>query len=222
MSKVTTIEKAVEAVPDGATVMVGGFLGVGTPADLLSALVKRNVQNLTLICNDTAMPDKGSGKLIVNKQVKKVIATHIGTNPETGRQMMAGELEVELSPQGTFNERIRAGGGGLGGVLTPTGVGTVVEEGKQRINVDGRDYLLEKPLKADVSLLFAHKADKAGNLVLKKSTRTTNTAMAMAGALVIAEAREIVETGQIDPDEVTIPGLLVDMVVPAAQGGDNA
>ena len=222
MSKVTTIEKAVEAVTDGATIMVGGFLGVGTPPDLMTALVKKNVKNLTLICSDTALPTKGSGQLIVNKQVKKVIATHIGTNPETGKQMMAGELDVELSPQGTFNERIRAGGGGLGGVLTPTGVGTVVENGKQKLTIDGKDYLLEKPLKADVSLLFANKADKAGNLVLRRATKTTNTVMAMAGAVVIAEAQEIVEVGQIDPDEVTIPGILVDMVVLSGQGGGNA
>ena len=222
MDKVTTMRNASEAVKDGMTIMVGGFMGVGSPPGLMKALVDRNVRDLTLICSDTGTPTFGSGQLVANKQVKKVIATHIGTNPETGRQMIAGELQVELVPQGTFNERIRAGGGGLGGVLTPTGVGTVVEEGKQKLTVEGREYLLELPLKADVALLVAHKADKAGNLVLRRSTRSTNTSMALAGALVIAEARHIVEIGEIDPDEVTIPGILVDMVVLGNGGSVDA
>ena len=218
MNKVRTMEEALAGVTDGMAVMIGGFLNVGTPPLLVDELVNRGVRQLTVIGNDTAFPDRGIGKLVVNKQVKKAIVSHIGTNPETGRQMMADELEVELTPQGTLAEQIRAGGSGLGGILTPTGVGTVVEEGKQKLTIAGREYLLELPLRADVALVYAHKADKAGNLIFRRSARNFNPIMAMAADLVVAEAGEIVEIGALDPDEIMIPGIVVDYVV-ASKGG---
>lgn len=218
MEKVISIEKALEKVTDGMTIMVGGFLGVGNPLALVDALVKKGTKNLTLIANDTARPELGIGKLVVNKQVKKLIASHIGTNPETGRQMIAGEMIVDLVPQGTLAERIRCGGAGLGGFLTPTGVGTIVEDGKQRLVLGGKSYLLELPLRADVALLHAHKADKFGNLVFRRSTRNFNPIMAFAADTVIVEAKEIVETGKIDPDEVMVTGVVVDWLVQGKGG----
>lgn len=213
MDKKITLTQAMEYVQDGMTVMIGGFLGVGTPEKLVSGVVGKNVQNLTVIANDTAFPDKGVGRLVVNRQLKRVIASHIGTNPETGRQMHAGELEVDLVPQGTLAEQIRAGGFGLGGFLTPTGVGTSVETGKRKMTVNGKDYLLEMPLKADVALIKAAKADKAGNLVYRKSARNFNPVMASAAEIVIVEAQEIVDIGMIDPDEVMTPGIFVTYLV---------
>ena len=218
MNKVRKLEEALNGVHDGMSVMIGGFLAVGTPLALVDELVKKQVKELTVIANDTAMPERGIGKLIVNRQVKKAIVSHIGTNPETGRQLLAGELEVELTPQGTLAEKIRAGGSGLGGVLTPTGVGTIVEAGKQKIKVNNRDYLLELPLRSDVALIYAHKADKAGNLVFRRSARNFNPVMAMAADLVVAQVGEVVEVGAIDPDEVMVPGIVVDYIV-AEQGG---
>ena len=155
MKKLISVEEAVAKVKDGMTVMIGGFLSNGTPNAIVNALAQSEVKNLILIVNDTAYPDKGCGQLIANKQVKKVIVSHIGTNPCTSEQMNSGELEIEFSPQGTLAERIRSGGAGLGGVLTPTGIGTLVAEGKQVLNIDGKDYLLEKPLRADVALIGA-------------------------------------------------------------------
>lgn len=216
VARITTLEEAICHVRDGMTIMVGGFLGVGTPEGLIDALVRKGVKDLTLICNDTAFPDKGVGKMIVRKQFKKVIVSHIGTNPETGRQMREGELEVELVPQGTLAERVRAGGAGLGGILTPTGVGTLAENGKQKIDIGGKTYLLELPLRADVALLRAHLADKKGNLTYRRAARNFNPLMAMAADLVIVEADRIVEVGEIDPDMVMTPGILVDLIVPRA------
>lgn len=213
MAKIISAGEAANMVKDGMTVMIGGFLACGTPESLIDALVQKGVKDLTVIANDTAFPDKGIGKLVVNRQLKKVTVSHIGTNPETGRQMHAGELTVELVPQGTLAECIRAGGFGLGGFLTPTGVGTVVENGKQKLTIGGREYLLELPLKADVALLKAAKADKAGNLVFRKAARNFNPLMATAAEIVIVEAQEIVETGTIDPDEVMTPGIFVDYLV---------
>jgi len=207
-----------EKVKDGMTIMVGGFLGVGNPLTLVDALVKKGVRDLTLIANDTARPELGIGKLVVNKQLKKAMVSHIGTNPETGRQMIAGELNVELIPQGTLAERIRCGGAGLGGFLTPTGVGTIVEEGKQRLVLNGKSYLLELPLRAEVALLSAHKADKFGNLVFRRSTRNFNPVMAFAADVVIVEAKQIVEIGEIDPDEVMVTGVVVDWIVQGKGG----
>jgi acetate CoA/acetoacetate CoA-transferase alpha subunit len=213
MSKVTTIAQAIENVQDGMTIMIGGFLAVGTPELLVDALVAKGAKELTVIANDTAFPDKGIGKLIGNRQLRKVIVSHIGTNPETGRQMNAGEILVELVPQGTLAEQIRAGGAGLGGVLTPTGLGTIVADGKAVINVDGREFLLEVPLKGDVALLKAHTADTAGNLIFHRSARNFNPLMAMAAKVVIVEAENIVEVGQIDPDQVMTPGIFVNWIV---------
>ena len=173
MAKVISIDEAIDKIENAMTLMIGGFLGVGTPEKLVDGVLARNVRDLTVIANDTAFPDKGIGKLVVNRQLKKVIVSHIGTNPETGRQMNAGELKVELVPQGTLAEQIRAGGFGLGGMLTPTGVGTLVEQGKQKITIAGREYLLELPLKADVALIKTAKADKAGNLVFRKAARNS-------------------------------------------------
>lgn len=213
MNKLISIEEAVNMIQDGMTIMVGGFLGCRNPYVLVDALVAKGVKDITLIANDTSFPEIGIGKLIVNKQVKKLIASHIGTNKETGNQMNSGELEVELVPQGTLAERIRAAGAGLGGILTPTGLGTVVAEGKDIITVDGREYLLEKPLKADIALIVGAKVDKKGNVRYKKATRNFNPLMATAADIVIVEADEIVEVGEIDPDDVMTPGIFVNYIV---------
>ncbi|HBP39235.1 MAG TPA: acetate CoA-transferase subunit alpha [Clostridiales bacterium] len=213
MVKIVPAAEAAAMVKEGMTVMVGGFLACGTPQKLVDQVLEQGTKNLTLVCNDTAFPDQGVGKLIVNKQFKKAIVSHIGTNPETGRQMNAGELEVDLVPQGTLAERIRSAGFGLGGILTPTGVGTPVEEGKQKLTVKGKDYLLELPIQADVALIKAYKADKSGNLVFRKAARNFNPLMATAAQIVIVEAQQIVETGEIDPDEVMTPGIFVNYLV---------
>ena len=213
MAKIISAAEAAAKVQDGMTVMVGGFLGCGTPQILVDQLLAQGTKDLTLVCNDTAFPDSGVGKLVVSRQFKKVIVSHIGTNPETGRQMNAGELDVELVPQGTLAEKVRSAGFGLGGFLTPTGVGTPVEEGKQKLTIDGKDYLLELPIKADVALIKAYKADKAGNLVFRKAARNFNPLMATAAQLVIVEAQNIVEIGEIDPDEVMTPGIFVNYLV---------
>lgn len=195
------------------TVMVGGFLGCGTPHRIIEKLVEKGTKNLTLICNDTGFPEVGVGKLVVNKQCKKVIVSHIGTNPETGRQMHDEEIEVVLVPQGTLAEQIRAAGMGLGGVLTPTGLGTIVEQGKDHIEVDGVTYLLEKPLKADVALIAGEIVDTYGNIVYSGSTRNFNNVMATAAEVVIAEAEQVVEAGMIDPNHVVTPGIFVTHIV---------
>ena len=213
MSKVISLEEAVALVKDGDSIMVGGFMANGTPRKILDALAASGRKDLTLICNDTAMPDQGVGKLVVNKQFKKIISTHVGLNKETGRQMSAGETEVDLVPQGTLAERIRAAGFGLGGVLTQTGLGTLVEEGKEKITVDGKTYLLEKPLFADIALLYAHKVDKNGNMVYKGSENNFNNVMAAAAKVTIVEAGELVETGQLDPNAVVTPGVFVQYIV---------
>jgi len=214
-SKVRTLKDAMDMIHEGQTIMISGFLFAGTPEVLIDGLVEKNVKNLSLITNDTCTPEYGIGKLIVNKQVKKVVSTHIGMNRETGRQMTAGEIEVELVPQGTLAERLRAAGAGLGGFLTPTGVGTVVEEGKQKITIDGKDYLLELPLRADIALIKAWKADTYGNLTYRRAARNFNPLMAMAADFVIVAAEEIVEVGDIGPDMVFTPGVMVDMIVQA-------
>lgn len=197
----------------GMSIMFGGFMGVGTPEGLVSALLEQGYDKLTLIGNDTAFPDTGVGRLIAAGAAAKVIVSHIGTNSQTGKKMIAGELEVDLVPQGTLAERIRCGGAGLGGVLTPTGVGTMVEEGKIKLTVDGREYLVELPLRADVAILKAKRADKAGNLVYERAARNFNPIMAFAADLVIAEVEELVEVGEIDPDMVMTPAALVDKIV---------
>jgi len=215
LDKIRTVAEVADLFRDGQTIMVGGFLCVGTSEIFVDALLKKGVRNITLICNDTGFPNKGVGLLIVSKQISKIIVSHVGTNKETGRQINAGEIEYELVPQGTLAERIRSAGAGLGGFLTPTGVGTIVEEGKQKLTVNGREYLLELPLRADIALIHAWKADKLGNLVYRRAARNFNTMMAMAADLVVVSAENIVEIGEIDPDEVMTPGAIVDMIVQA-------
>ena len=213
MSKVITREEAFAKFADDQTLMIGGFLATGTPESLVDGLLEKGAKNLTVIANDTSFVDRGVGKLVVSKQLKKVIVSHIGTNKETGRQMNAGEMEVELVPRGTLAERIRCGGAGLGGFLTPTGVGTIIEEGKHKMIIGGKGFLLELPLKADIALLKAWKADTYGNLVFRRAARNFNPIMAMAADLVIVEVEEIVEVGTLDPDEIMTPGALVDMII---------
>jgi acetate CoA/acetoacetate CoA-transferase alpha subunit len=213
MEKSILIQDVKKFFRDEMTIMYGGFMGVGTPDELVQALLYQGANNLTLIGNDTAFPETGVGPLIANKRVRKLIASHIGTNPETGRQMIAGELEVELVPQGTLAERIRCGGAGLGGILTETGVGTIVAEGKTRQIFNGVEYLVERPLRADIAIIKAKKADRAGNLVYEKAARNFNPLMALAADLVIVEVEELVEVGEIDPEIVVTPGIVVDRIV---------
>lgn len=202
-----------ELIPDGATLMIGGFIGAGTPQRLIDELVKRGRRDLTVIANDTARPGVGIGKLVDARLVRRVITSHIGTNPETQRQMIAGEIQVELVPQGTLVERIRAGGFGLGGVLTPTGVGTLAAEGKRTLEIDGRSFLLELPLKADFALINARRADYLGNLEYALTSRNFNPVMAMAAQVVVAEAEDMVPVGVIPPDAVMTPHVLVHYLV---------
>jgi acetate CoA/acetoacetate CoA-transferase alpha subunit len=211
--KTIELDKAVAAIPDNATLMIGGFMGAGTPPRLIDELVRQGKRNLVVIANDTAMPGVGIGKLIDAKLVRKVIVSHIGTNPETQRQMIAKETDVELVPQGTLIERIRARGFGLGGVLTKTGVGTVVEAGKQKVAVDGEDYLLEKPLAADFALVNAFLADYQGNLTYVLTARNFNPVIAMAADTVIVEAEHIVPVGLVAPDHVVTPAPVVDYLI---------
>ena len=207
------LDGVVTKIPDGASLMIGGFMGVGTPERLIDELVRQGKRDLTVIANDTAMVGRGIGKLITAKLVRKVIASHIGLNPETQQKMLSGEIEVELVPQGTLIERIRAAGYGLGGILTPTGVGTVVEQGKRKLEVDGREYLLETPLAADFALVEAFLADYLGNLTYALTARNFNPVIAMAAKTVIVDAEQIVPVGIISPDHVMTPAPLVDYLV---------
>jgi acetate CoA/acetoacetate CoA-transferase alpha subunit len=204
---------AANLIPDGATLLIGGFMGAGTPPRLVDALVKLGRRDLTVIANDTARPGVGIGKLIDAKLVRRVITSHIGTNPETQRQMLAGEVRVDLVPQGTLVERIRAGGFGLGGVLTQTGLGTLAAEGKQVVEVDGKTFLLELPLKADFALINARRADYLGKLEYALTSRNFNPIMAMAAGTVIAEAEDMVPVGVIPPDAVMTPHVLIQYLV---------
>jgi acetate CoA/acetoacetate CoA-transferase alpha subunit len=207
------LDQSVRMIPDGASLMIGGFLGVGTPERVIDEIVRQNKRHLTVIANDTATVNKGIGKLIRAKLVRKAIVSHIGLNAETQRQMMAGELEVELVPQGTLIERIRAGGYGLGGILTQTGIGTPVEAGKQRVEVGGKPYLLEIALRADFALVQAFIADYLGNLGYALTARNFNPVIAMAAETVIASADNIVPVGVISPDHVVTPAPIVDYLV---------
>ena len=211
--KVLSVQQAVAMIPDGARLMIGGFMGVGTPERLVDEIVRQGKRDFTVIANDTAKPGTGIGKLVTAKCVRTAIVSHIGLNPETQKQMMEGELAVELVPQGTLAERIRAGGYGLGGILTPTGVGTVVEEGKRKIDVDGNEYLLETPLRADFALVHAFLADYLGNLAYALTARNFNPLMAMAGTTVIALAEHVVPVGLIAPDHVVTPAPIIDYIV---------
>jgi acetate CoA/acetoacetate CoA-transferase alpha subunit len=208
-----SLERAVAMIPDGASLMIGGFMGVGTPERVVDEIVRQGKRDLTVIANDTAIPGNGIGKLVVAKLMRKAIVSHIGLNPETQRQMMSGELEVELVPQGTLIERIRAGGHGLGGILTSTGVGTPVEEGKRIIDLDGKRYLLETPLRADFALVQAFLADYLGNLSYALTARNFNPVIAMAADTVIVCAENIVPVGVISPDHVVTPAPVVDYLI---------
>jgi len=207
------VEKAVEMIPDGAAIMVGGFMGVDTPERLIDECVRQRKRDLTVIANDTAIPGRGIGKLIDAGLVTRAITSHIGLNSETQRQMIAKQMEVDLVPQGTLIERIRAGGFGLGGVLTPTGVGTVVENGKQKITVDGKEYLLETALRAQFALVNAFLADYSGNLYYALTARNFNPIIAMAADTTVVAADHIVPVGTIPPDHVVTPAPVVDYLV---------
>lgn len=211
--RATSLEESVALIPDGASLMIGGFMAVGTPERLIDEIVHQGKRDLTVIANDTATPGKGIGKLVGARLLRKVIVSHIGLNQETQRQMTAGELDVELVPQGTLVERIRAGGHGLGGVLTQTGIGTPVEYGKQRIEVGGKTYLLENALAADFALVQAFLADYLGNLSYALTARNFNPVIAMAANVVIACADNVVPVGVIAPDHVATPAPLVDYLI---------
>jgi acetate CoA/acetoacetate CoA-transferase alpha subunit len=213
MNKQISAEQAVSKINTGATLMVGGFLANGSALKILDLLAQSDVKDLTLICNDSAFPDKAYGKLLANGQVRKLITSHMGTNPAAIDLMNAGKLDVEFVPQGTLAERIRAAGAGFGGVLTPTGLGTLVENGKEKITIDGKEFLLEKPLRADVALLGATVGDKSGNLIYKGTSQNMNPLMATAADTVIAEVGELVETGAFAPETVHTPGIFVDFIV---------
>lgn len=213
MKKLTTVEETLKKVNDGQIVMIGGFMSCGTPETIIDTLVKKGVKDLVVIANDTAIPGKGIGKLISNKQIKKIIASHIGLNRETGEQINEGNIEAELIPQGTLAERIRSAGAGLGGILTPIGIGTIVEKNKKIIEINGKKFILELPLKADISLIKAFKADRYGNLIYKKSERNFNPIMAMASEYVIAEVEDFLNDRYIDPEAVITPGLFIDAIV---------
>lgn len=217
IDKIKTAHEAVAVIKDGASIMVGGFMACGTPEILIDALVKSNIRNLTIICNDAGVPGRGVGKLITAGQVKTLIASHVGLNPEVAQRMNTDveedKIECILVPQGTLAERIRAGGTGLGGFLTPTGVGTIVAEGKQVLNVGGKDYLLELPLRADFALIRGSVTDKFGNTTYNATTRNFNPMMASAADHVIVGACQVVDVGEIDPNTVVTSGIYVDSIV---------
>lgn len=228
--KVITAAEAAAMVKDGSTVMVGGFMSNGTPESLMDALVERNAKDLTVVCNDGGTGPSfdengnetkaatGNGKLVQNHCIKKLIATHIGLNKQVAEQMNAGTMEVELVPQGSLAEKIRADGAGLGGVLTPTGIGTEIQEGKEVINIQGKDYLLELPVHADFALLKGNIVDKKGNVYYHNTTKNFQTVMATAADVVIVEAEKLVEVGELDPNYVMTPYIFVDYIV---VGGDK-
>jgi len=213
IDKLLKREDFVEKIFDGAVLMIGGFLGDGTPELLIDEIVKAGKKNLTVIANDTAFPGKGIGKLISAGLVKKAIVSHIGTNPETQKMMIDSTMEVELVPQGTLAEKVRAGGFGLGGILTPTGLGTVVEDNKQTCEIDGKAYLIEPAIKADIALLKAKKADELGNLTYNLTAQNFNPLMAFAAQLTIVEVEELVPKGGISPNDVRTPHAVIDYIV---------
>jgi len=213
MNKEVTIAEAMAQIKSGMTIMSNGFMGVKSPETMIDAMVEQGIDDITLISTDTAVPGVASGKLIVNKRVKKLYASHIGLNPESGKLMNSGEMEVELVPQGTLAERIRCGGSGLGGVLTPTGIGTEVEKGKQKLTVNGKEYLLELPLHADVAIIKGTICDRSGNVFYRGTSKNFSMVMAMAADYVIVEADKIVEVGELGPEQIMTPGVFVDAVV---------
>jgi 3-oxoacid CoA-transferase subunit A len=200
---------AVALIPDGASIMMGGFGLCGIPENLIAALRARGTRNLTVISNNAGVDDFGIGVLLAARQIRKMISTYVGENKEFERQFLTGEIDVELVPQGTFAERIRAGGAGIGGFFTPTGYGTLVAEGKETRTIAGRHYVLERPLRADFAFVKAWKGDRAGNLVYRRTARNFNPVMATAATVTIAEVEHLVEPGQLDPDHVVTPGIFV-------------
>ncbi len=217
MTKITTMREAAAMITDGMTVMAGGFMGCGNAHHLVQAIIEAGARHLTLISNDASVPGYGIAKLVEQKRLRKLITSHVGLNPAVGVHMNSGELEVELVPQGTLVERIRAGGAGLGGILTPTGLGTPVAKDKQLITVDGRTYLLELPLRADIALINGYRVDPFGNIWYRGDARNFNPVMATAADFVIVEADHLVALGDIPPEDVVTPGVLVDVIV---EGGD--
>ncbi len=213
VQKIRDAKQVASLVKDGMTLMIGGFLGCGTPETIIDELVASGVKDLTLVVNDTSFPEQGIGKLIVSNQVKRVYASHVGTNPETGNKMNDGSMEVILQPQGTLAEQVRAGGAGLGGVITPTGLGTVVEEGKQKIEIDGKTYLVEKPLRADIAFIRAEVVDEKGNAFYQQSAQNFNPLMAMAADYVVVEAGKVVKVGELAPEHVHTPHIFIDAIV---------
>ncbi|WP_026689569.1 CoA transferase subunit A [Alteribacter aurantiacus] len=214
LNKKITLEQALSYMEDGMTIMFGGFGGVGNPPSLIEGMLQKGLKNLTLIGNDAGFPHIGVGKLVSEGRVKKLIASHIGSNPVAGKLMTEGKLEVEFSPQGTLAERIRAGGVGLGGILVDSGIGNpFVEKGKEKVIVNGKTFLLETPLTADIAIVCGHTADHFGNLTYNTSARNTNPLVSMAGRVTIAEVDQIVETGALSPEEIVTPGVFVNAVV---------
>ncbi|MFC5648667.1 CoA transferase subunit A [Paenibacillus solisilvae] len=212
-SKIRTLEEALQVITDGCTLMYGGFGGIGTPPAIIEGILQMGTKDLTLIGNDTGFPQIGIGRLVTAGRVKKVIASHIGSNPNAGQRMEEGSMEVVFYPQGTLAEKIRAGGVGLGGILVDVGVGTIMEQGKETVSIGEHTYLVEPALTADVAIVHAAKADPFGNLVFDKSGRNLNPLVAMAGQITIAEADEIVPLGELDPERIVTPGIFVDMVI---------
>ena len=213
--KITTVKQVMTLFHDGMTLMFGGFGGVGSPPTIISAILAEGIRDMHLIGNDTGFPEIGIGPLITNERVSSLITSHIGSNPNAGRLLHEGKLQIEFCPQGTLAERIRAGGVGLAGVLTDVGIDTIVEEKKQTVVLEGHRYLVETALTAEVAIVYAKKADPFGNLVFDKSARNMNPHVAMAGTITIAEVEEIVTLGSLDPDEIVTPGVFVDYVVPS-------
>lgn len=211
LNKFISAKEAAATIKDGSTIMIGGFLSCGAPDKIIDEMVEQKITNLTMICNDTSFPDADKGKLIKNGLVKKVITTHIGTNPITGEKMHSGDIEVEFYPMGTLVEKIHAKGSGLGGVLTPTGVGTILEKDKKVVEIKGKKYIFEEPLGADYAIIYGTTVDKYGNVSFKGTTRNFNTSMATAADVVIIQAEEIVDA--IEPDSVVIPGIFIDYIV---------
>jgi 3-oxoacid CoA-transferase subunit A len=206
-------DEAVALIPDGATIMMGGFGLCGIPENLIAALHRRGTKQLTVVSNNAGVDDFGIGILLRSRQVTKMISTYVGENREFERQFLAGELEVELVPQGTFSERIRAGGAGIGGFFTPTGYGTLIAEGKETRTIDGKAFVLEKPLHADFAFVKGWQGDRLGNLVYRRTARNFNPIMATAATITIAEVEQLVEPGQIDPDQVVTPGIFVQHII---------
>ncbi|MGB4660110.1 MAG: CoA transferase subunit A [Mobilitalea sp.] len=212
-NKIISVDEAMNYIHSGDSIMIGGFMSCGTPEILIDAIVEKGIRDLHVIANDSGIPGRGIGKLISARLIKRLTASHIGLNPETGTQMTEGDLEVTLVPQGSLAEMIRAGGAGLGGVLTPTGVGTEIENGKQKITLDNKEYLIEMPLKAEVALIRGSIVDKAGNIYYNATTQNFNPSMATAANIVIVAAEKIVEVGELDPNYVMTPAIFVDYIV---------